>query len=485
MVNSCSSGAVVGGKRVGGLIGYSAGQVLNCHSVGSVTGSNEVGGLIGGARGSMISQSYFLDPNDGGGPDNGVGERLSALQMSRMESFPGWDFAERVSDGIANVWSLPEGAPYPLPSALNGDLLPVLEGLGTAASPYLVRSGAEIHALSRNPTAHFRLDADIDLERIVHSGAPIPLFAGHLDGAGHSISGLSVTCSGYGGLFGVIHDRASVGDLRVADANVVGIENGPLIGILAGLNRGHLAGCHVQGNVRGNRYTGGLAGVHSGSGTMTHCRADVTIRTGDGIWVGGLVGVCRDAMLSDCCAVATIFGEDYLQATGGLAGDVSFGTVARCFALGQINGGKGTWHLGGLVGNLTYGEILDSYAGVDIVAGARARRVGGLVGDAFGEGVMNCYSRGGIVVGEESAEVGGLSGFGAISGGDFWDRQASGLDWSFGGMGLTTDQMKRAGTFISAGWDFVGETANGTADVWTICEGKDYPRLAWEQVMCE
>jgi hypothetical protein len=31
-----------------------------------------------------------------------------------------------------------------------------------------------------------------------------------------------------------------------------------------------------------------------------------------------------------------------------------------------------------------------------------------------------------------------------------------------------------------AGWDFVGETANGTQDIWWILEGKDYPRLWWE-----
>ena len=40
--------------------------------------------------------------------------------------------------------------------------------------------------------------------------------------------------------------------------------------------------------------------------------------------------------------------------------------------------------------------------------------------------------------------------------------------------------MQTAATFLDAGWDFVGETANGTADIWWINEGKDYPRLSWE-----
>ena len=33
---------------------------------------------------------------------------------------------------------------------------------------------------------------------------------------------------------------------------------------------------------------------------------------------------------------------------------------------------------------------------------------------------------------------------------------------------------------VLAGWDFVGETANGTEDIWWILEGKDYPHLWWE-----
>jgi len=40
--------------------------------------------------------------------------------------------------------------------------------------------------------------------------------------------------------------------------------------------------------------------------------------------------------------------------------------------------------------------------------------------------------------------------------------------------------MQTAKTFLDAGWDFVGETKNGTEDLWWILEGEDYPRLWWE-----
>jgi hypothetical protein len=40
--------------------------------------------------------------------------------------------------------------------------------------------------------------------------------------------------------------------------------------------------------------------------------------------------------------------------------------------------------------------------------------------------------------------------------------------------------MQTASAFLYVGWDFVGETANGTEDIWWILEGQDYPRLIWE-----
>ncbi|MBM4027766.1 MAG: hypothetical protein FJ280_20555 [Planctomycetes bacterium] len=62
----------------------------------------------------------------------------------------------------------------------------------------------------------------------------------------------------------------------------------------------------------------------------------------------------------------------------------------------------------------------------------------------------------------------------------FWDIETSGQLLSGGGSGKTTTEMRMAKTFLDAGWDFVGETANGTDDIWWIDEGKDYPRLWWE-----
>ena len=97
--------------------------------------------------------------------------------------------------------------------------------------------------------------------------------------------------------------------------------------------------------------------------------------------------------------------------------------------------------------------------------------------------VTQCYSTGSV-----SGAGGGLVGFnGGVVTGSFWDTQTSGQAASDGGTGKTTAEMQTAKTFLDAGWDFVGETVNGTEDIWWINEGKDYPRLWWEahQLMIE
>ena len=105
-------------------------------------------------------------------------------------------------------------------------------------------------------------------------------------------------------------------------------------------------------------------------------------------------------------------------------------------------------------------------------------------GTVFHADITASYSTG-AVVGEE--DVGGLVGSnlgtsykGSITM-SYWDTQASGQTTSVGGIGKTTAEMQTARTFLDAGWDFVGETANGIEDTWWILEGQAYPRLWWER----
>jgi len=133
----------------------------------------------------------------------------------------------------------------------------------------------------------------------------------------------------------------------------------------------------------------------------------------------------------------------------------------------------------GLFGLLCSWSI--SNLGLEAVdVGGTGDNVGSLAGHTVGGSAITTSYSSGSVSGTEC--VGGLVGYQRSSRilSSFWDTHISGQHKSAGGMGKTTAQMQTAATFLAAGWDFVGETANGTDDVWWILEGQDYPRLWWE-----
>jgi hypothetical protein len=95
--------------------------------------------------------------------------------------------------------------------------------------------------------------------------------------------------------------------------------------------------------------------------------------------------------------------------------------------------------------------------------------------------IYECYSMGKVSGG---SGVGGLVGVhvdGEV-GDSFWDVETSEQSTSAGGRPKTTGEMQTQSTFTSAGWDFIGEGANGPNDIWTIDEGEDYPRFVWQVV---
>ncbi|OHB61117.1 MAG: hypothetical protein A2167_08110 [Planctomycetes bacterium RBG_13_46_10] len=149
------------------------------------------------------------------------------------------------------------------------------------------------------------------------------------------------------------------------------------------------------------------------------------------------------------------------------------GAVTQCYSTNAVSGDS---TVGGLMG-LNLGDIAKCY-NTGAVNGTSY--VGGLVGFNHDCIVTQCYSTG--VVNGGGNNVGGLVGKKQLSDimASFWDIQTSGQARSDGGIGKTTAEMQMASTFLSAGWDFIGETDNGTEDIWWIDEGQDYPILSWE-----
>jgi hypothetical protein len=148
------------------------------------------------------------------------------------------------------------------------------------------------------------------------------------------------------------------------------------------------------------------------------------------------------------------------------------GTVTQCCGTGAVSGTRNA--VGGLVGGNYYGTVTHCYS-TGVVTGAG--QVGGLAGSNDRGPITRCYSAGAV---HATDEVGGLVGSSVTPGyvtASFWDTQTSGQTRSAAGTGKTTAEMEQATTFLEAGWDFGGETANG---IWWIFGGKDYPRLGWQ-----
>ncbi|MHC4648584.1 MAG: GLUG motif-containing protein [Planctomycetota bacterium] len=350
-----------------------------------------------------------------------------------------------------------------------------------------------------------------------------------------TISGCYTTSScsvsgwgGVGGLAGEVNSGATVtnchSESSVSGAAFYGYDDDCIsLGGLIGSNSGTVSNCHATGVVSGivgagvGDYFGGLIG--NNGGTVSACYATGNISEGRST-MGGLVGynaagVTSYGTISDCYATGNVTGIRYL---GGLAGD-NRGTITNSRAEGNVTStstGVTDWSVGGFVGRNQ--SIIDQSYAIGTVSGYN--RVGGLAGtnttgEFTGGGVIgditDCYATGSV---SGNDKVGGLVGYnytdasvancfsaGSVSGisntgglvgeryfnsgaiaNSFWDKQTSGQTTSDGGTGKTTAEMQTQTTFTSAGWDFLGETPNGTEDIWRLCvDLTDYPRFVWEK----
>jgi hypothetical protein len=331
-------------------------------------------------------------------------------------------------------------------------------GTGEPNDPYLLSKEEELNRIGHNPRlmrCHFKVVADLDLEGFPYYqiGDYDHPYNGVVDGNGKTIRNLSHT------LFGCV--GGVIKNLRLLDPNCIGspVED----------NYGTISCCSVQGgSVSG---AGGLVGGNSG--TVTGCHSTATV-TG----YGGLVGSNYGGTVTYCYSTGAVTGKSYV---GGLVGSNWYaGHVSNCYSSGSVTGTEDC--VGGLVGANFYSFVTNCYS-TGSVTGTES--VGGLVGVNWGtewehgRTITNSYAAGRV---SGSEHAGGLVGSfrDSVVVNSFWDMQMSDQATSAGGTGKTTAEMQMASMFLDAGWDFVGETANGTEDIWWILEGKDYPRLWWQ-----
>ncbi len=428
------TGAVSGNSYVGGLVGHNEyGTVTHCYSTGAVSGDSDVGGLMGWNIGD-VTECYST------GAANGSGSEVGGLVGANYGSV-----SQCYSTGAVSGSSFVGG----LVGRVSKDCCHPISGSVTQSFWDIQTSGQAVSdggigkttAEMRDPRTFMAEGWDF----VGQADAPDDIWA-EPEGGGYPILWWQLPplqgLPGFSGGTGEPNDpyRVSTG----AELNRIG-------------HNPRLMECHFKMvgdlDLTGIRfypigdYDYPYGGAFDGHG---HTISHLTAKGESFVGLFGYLGC--GAKVEDLGVVdVNITGSG--DCVGGLAG-LNEGDVSQCHSTGSVRG----WSA-----------------------------VGGLVGDNSGD-VAQCYSTG-AVSGE--AAVGGLVGSGAnwcengrCAVGDvtscFWDTQISGQTSSEGGTGETTANMQNATTFLHAGWDFVGETANGTEDIWWIDEGKDYPRLRWE-----
>ena len=323
-------------------------------------------------------------------------------------------------------------------------------GTGTEEDPYQIANGAQLAYLaqfvnsdSNNDCAGecFVLTADIDLANndwtpignsfadVLFDGPDYRLFAGNLDGKGHTISNISIGTestpleSDVFGLFGATEGKIS--NLNLHTVSIHGIAKvasiGAVVGSAGGLvgsSGGSIENCHVTGltmdmsapsNVYAAAYwVGGLVGALDGTQLINECSVSggITEKAGKGS-IGGLIGeLGKAAKITYSRSNVTVNvkadssgGADVGGFIGKGNGKTDAETVIRnCYATGNVTGGAYT---GGFAGGLWGLNIKNCYASGNVsqAAVAMASFVGTDASDPNYYGsITNCFTTG-IVTG--------------------------------------------------------------------------------------
>jgi hypothetical protein len=424
--NSYVIGNVVGtGDYVGGLAGYnlSYSTIVNSYATGNVVGTGDyVGGLTG--VGANITNSYYNSETSGQAHNgNGIPKTTEYMQSEEfvriLQQMAG--ILHIALSLPANTWIYSPSS-YPTLSntiAESGIASYFARGEGTEGNPYIIETKKQLEDFSFlvnfgksfeeeyiklgnnitiNDTANWKSwnENNQPANTWAAIGNSSTAFQGTFDGGGYVISGVYINFTG--------------GDNYQAQG-------------LFGQVYGTIKNLGVKAfYIKGRKHVGGLVG-YSNYGTISSSYATGNV-VGEG-YVGGLVGQNGGGTISNSYATGNVVGEEYV---GGLAG-YNYGTISNSYATGNVVG---------------TGDYYYCY-------------VGGLVGYNDGT-IANSYATGNVV---GNSEVGGLVGYnndGTITS-SYYNSETSGQSDTDKGTPKTTVEMKNKNTYID--WDF--ETVWGIA----------------------
>ncbi|NOR44636.1 MAG: T9SS type A sorting domain-containing protein [Candidatus Delongbacteria bacterium] len=372
-------------------------------------------------------------------------------------------------------------------------------GDGSSGNPYQISTWQNLYWLSQNDTYYKYCiqtndinfgEAEPKIQTWDSLRGFTPLYLHSYNGKGFSIDSLYINrpTKNSVGLFQSTPRWSDIDSLTLTNVNVTGLD---YVGGLCGSIMGSVKDCHVSGNVTGDSYVGGLVGVNSTEEMQfEEIRNSVSTCNVTGIdYVGGLVGINGSGIYDSHSTNAIIQGVQYV---GGFVGRTSYDMIdqaqyeiLRCFAANEV---RGNTMVGGFVGENS-GTIQDCFSKGDVnVETDIDNSCGGFCGRArYTNGIVNCYSTGSVNYNFsdpiDKGFLGTLASDPPILQSNFFDNESSNqlTDLNNAATGIPTGEMQTASTFTDAGWDFVGETTNGTDDFWDIngVTNGGYPFLSW------
>ena len=319
-------------------------------------------------------------------------------------------------------------------------------GSGTENDPYQIDDGAQLAYLASEvnkgqtyENSYFVLTADIDLAN--HDWTPIGnsfsdalfgrtdyrLFAGNLDGKGHTIFNISIGTESTpleSDVFGLVGATAGkISNLNLDTVSIHGIAKiasiGAVIGFaggLAGYSGGYIENCHVTGltmdmsapsNVYAAAYcVGGLVGVLDETQLINECSVSgsITEKAGKGS-IGGLIGeLGKAAKITYSRSDVTVNVKADSRGGANVGGFIGKGNgktdaetiIRNCYATGNVTGGAYT---GGFAGGLWGLNIKNCYASGNVsqAAAAMASFVGTDASDPNYYGsITSCFAIGSV-----------------------------------------------------------------------------------------
>ncbi len=393
-----------------------------------------------------------------------------------------------IADGILKTQDMTAPAEVTLAGTADGISVNIpikafdipFEGLGTTESPYLIKTVADMNTLSTYTSEHlcrytgksFRMENDIDMSTI-ENFLPIAygegIFAGSFDGAGHTVSHLTINRAESNtdqnvGLFGTVSASGSIKNLTLDQSQVTGWgAAGGIVGAMYGsmtncVNKaavatesistagglvgflyapGSITGCSNEGTIySANTYAGGISGQAAKNTTVTSCvnkgkvstatgkgyaagivawsQADITDCVNDGEITANADAAGISAQQSNLSTVSGCVNNGAINVTasyvGGIVADLNSSTVTNCKNNSDI---KGNGYVGGIVASSKEStvELCENYGNVEAIKSAYA---GGIVGSMSGGSADDCVNYG-VSVKSVSNGVGGIVGSGSTN----------------------------------------------------------------------